>query len=74
YELQKTMMDLAEENVSAAFAHTQKLTQAKTLQEVIDLQNAFVKAQMVALGEQARVITEAAQKTASDVGDKATKR
>ncbi|MDR3374814.1 MAG: phasin family protein [Ancalomicrobiaceae bacterium] len=73
FELQKTVMDLAEENVSAAFAHAQKLTQAKTLQDVVDLQNAFVKAQMAALGEQARVITEAAQKTASELGEKVMK-
>ncbi len=72
-EMQKTVMSLAEENVAAAFDHAQKLTKAKSLQEVVELQNAFVKARMAALGEQSRVVTETAQKAATTMTDAAKK-
>jgi phasin len=72
-EMQKTVMSLAEENVAAAFDHAQKLTKAKSLQEVVELQNAFVKARMAALGEQSRVVTETAQKAATSMTDAAKK-
>jgi phasin len=72
-EMQKTVMSLAEENVAAAFDHAQKLTKAKSLQEVVELQNAFIKARMAALGEQSRVVTETAQKAATSMTDAAKK-
>lgn len=72
-EMQKTVMSLAEENVAAAFEHAQKLTKAKSLQEVVELQNAFLKARMAAMGEQSRVVTETAQKAASSLTEAAKK-
>jgi len=72
-EMQKTVMDLAEENVAAAFDHAQKLTKAKTVQEIVDLQNAFLKARMAAMGEQTRVVAESAQKAAAHMTETAKK-
>jgi phasin len=72
-ELQKTVIELAEENVAAAFAHAQKLTQAKTVQEIVELQSSFLKARIAALGEQTRVVAETAQKAAATVTDAAKK-
>lgn len=68
-EMQKTVMELAEENVAAAFEHAQKLTKAKTMQEIVQLQNDFLKARMAAMGEQSRVVAETAQKAATAMAD-----
>jgi len=68
-EMQKTVIELAEENVAAAFDHAQKLTKAKTMQEIVELQNAFLKARMAAMGEQTRVVAESAQKVATQITD-----
>lgn len=72
-EMQKTVMELAEENVAAAFEHAQKLTKAKTMQEIVELQNAFLKARMAAMGEQTRVVAETAQKAAAQMTETAKK-
>ncbi len=72
-EMQKTVMELAEENVAAAFEHAQKLTKAKTMQEIVELQNAFLKARMAAMGEQTRVVAETAQKAAAHMTETAKK-
>ena len=64
-ELQKTVIELAEENIAATFDHAQKLTKAKTVQELVELQNEFLKARLASLGEQTRVVTESAQKAAT---------
>ena len=72
-ELQKTVLELAEENVAAAFDHAQKLTKAKSVQELVELQNAFLKTRMAAIGEQTRVVSESAQKAASAVAETAKK-
>jgi phasin len=68
-EMQKTVMELAEENITAAFAHAQELTKAKTMQELMELQSAFVKARMAAMGEQTRVVSESAKKAATQMTD-----
>ncbi len=49
------------------------LTKAKTMQEIVELQNTFLKSRMAALGEQTRVVTESAQKAAAHVTDTAKK-
>ena len=74
FEMQKTVMDLAQENIAAAFDHAQRLTKAKDIQEVIELQNSFLKARMSAMGEQARVVSESAQKAAANLGETILKR
>ena len=52
----------AEANVKAAFDHAQKLVHAKDLQEVMKLQNEYLKSQMSALQDQAKEFGAAVQK------------
>lgn len=52
----------AEANVKAAFDHAQKLVHAKDLQEVLHLQNEYLKAQMSSLQDQAKEFGAAVQK------------
>jgi len=54
-------MGYAEANVKAAFDHAQKLVQAKDLQEVLQLQSEYLKAQVATLQEQAKEIGSAVQ-------------
>lgn len=70
-ELSRKLLKLAEENVAGAFQHAQELVRARDLQEMMKLQADFLKAQMASLGEQARVVSDAAAETASDLVDKA---
>lgn len=62
----KTAISFAEENVSAAFTLAEKMVKAKDMEEILALQQEFLKAQMRAFGEQARVISDKATKSASD--------
>jgi phasin len=55
-------MAYAEANVKAAFDHAQKLVHAKDLQEVMQLQAEYLKAQMAHLQEQAKEIGTTVQK------------
>lgn len=69
-ELNRKILDLAEENVASAFAHAQRLANARDFQEIMKLQADFLKAQMANLGEQARVISDAGAKTAAEFAEK----
>ena len=53
-DLNKTLLKYAEQNVNAAFTFAQKLSQAKTLQEVIEIQTEFTQTQFNAFKEQAK--------------------
>lgn len=55
-------MSYAEANMKAAFDHAQKLVHAKDLQEVVQLQSEYLKAQMANLQEQAKEIGSTVQK------------
>ena len=52
----------AEANVKAAFDHAQKLVNAKDVQEVLRLQNEYLKAQLTTLQDQAKEFGAAVQK------------
>jgi len=52
----------AEANVKAAFDHAQKLVHAKDLQEVLQLQNEYLKSQLSTLQDQAKEFGAAVQK------------
>ena len=54
-------MGYAEANVKAAFDHALKLVHAKDLQEVMQLQSEYLKAQMATLQEQAKEIGSTVQ-------------
>jgi phasin family protein len=64
--LSQKAMKYVEQNVATAFAHAQKITQAKDLQEVARLQTDFFQAQLKSLVEQAKDLGEVATKAASD--------
>jgi len=61
----QTALSYAESNVKAAFDHAQKLVQAKDVNEVLALQNEFVKNQFEAFQEQAKALGAAFQKAAT---------
>ena len=58
-------MAYAEANVKAAFDHAQKLVKAKDMQEIMQLQSDYVKAQIATLQEQAREIGEIVKSSAT---------
>ncbi len=65
-ELNKTALTFAEENVSAAFTLAERMVKAKDIGEMMALQQDFPKKQMATFGEQARVISDKASKTAAE--------
>ncbi len=52
----------AEANMKAAFDHAQKLVHAKDLQEVMQIQNEYLKSQLSTLQDQAKEFGAAVQK------------
>lgn len=72
-DLNKKVLALAEQNLTNAFEHAQKLIKAKDPQELLTLQGEFLKAQAASFGEQFRQIGDAAAKTVADITEKATK-
>ena len=64
--INQKVMKYAEQNVATAFGYAQKLTQAKDLQEVAQLQAEFFQTQLKSLTEQAKDLGETATKAASD--------
>ena len=62
----KKAMTFAEQNVATSFEFAQKLVRAKDVQEVLRLQGEFVQAQMQALSEQAKDLSETASKVAME--------
>ena len=68
----KTALAFAEENVSAAFSLAENMVKARDMEEIMALQQEFLKNQMAAFGEQARVISDKAAKSASDAARAAT--
>lgn len=61
-DLNKKIQNYAGQNLATTFQYAQKLTRAKDLQEVIQIQNEFMRTQMNALSEQAKDIGETATK------------
>jgi hypothetical protein len=54
----------AEQNVTAVREYVTKLSQAKTVQDAIQMQTAFMQTQFNALGEQAKELVETFSKAA----------
>lgn len=61
-DLNQKLMEYAENNVATAFGYAQKLSQAKDLQEVAQLQTEFFHTQLKSLTEQAKDLGETATK------------
>ena len=64
-ELQRKVVGYSERNVSASLEFAQNLMRAKDAEDVMRLHADYVKAQMQALGEQARDIAQHAAKAAT---------
>jgi hypothetical protein len=56
----------ATQNITATFAFVQKLTHAKSFQEVVKIQTEFMMAQMQRFNEQAKILGEIYTKAAED--------
>jgi hypothetical protein len=62
-DLNKKLLDYAEENTAAAFEFVQKLTRAKNWEDVAKIQSEFMSTQLSSLNEQAKNIGETYTKT-----------
>lgn len=62
-ELTNKILSYAERNVASAFEFAQRLVQAKDVNELAHLQMEFIKAQMQAMTEQARDLSNSAMST-----------
>ena len=65
-DMRDKVMTLAEQNINNSFEFAQKLVRAKDIQEVMALQQEFLKQQMQAMQSQAKDIGAAATKAATD--------
>ena len=65
-DVREKVMGFAEENINNSFEFAQRLVRAKDIQEVIALQQEFMKQQMQAMQAQARDLGTAATKAASE--------
>jgi len=70
-DIQRKSLSYAEENIEAAFGFAQSLVKAKDMEEMIALQQDFMKKQMETLGEQSRELSDRAVKAAQDAGKSA---
>ena len=72
-ELSNKILGYAERNVGSAFEFTQKLVQVRDIQDLTRLQMEFVQAQMQALTEHAKDLSETATKALMDSAKTPTK-
>ena len=66
-DAREKVMSFAEENINNSFDFAQKLVRAKDIQEVMALQQEFLKQQMQAMQAQAKDLGSAATKAAADI-------
>jgi phasin len=71
-DVNRKALTFAEEQVDAAFKFAQEMVRAKDLEEIMSLQQGYLRKQMETLGEQARDISDTATKAAQDAA-KSTK-
>ena len=65
-DLNKKIQSYAGKNLATTFEYAQKLTKAKDLQELTQIQTEFMQGQMKALSEQAKDLGETATKAATE--------
>jgi phasin len=65
-DMREKVMNFAEQNVANSFDFAQRLVRAKDVQEMMAIQQEFLKAQMQAMQEQAKDLGSAASKAAMD--------
>lgn len=69
-DFNKKALSYAEENVAKAFDFAQKAMKAGDVQDLLQIQNEFLRSQMASLGEQARDLSDSVTKTATDAAKK----
>jgi len=69
-DMSQKVMGFAEQNINNSFEFAQKLVRAKDIQEVMALQQEFLKSQMQAMQAQAKDLGAAATKAAMDAKPK----
>ena len=72
-ELSNKVFGYAERNVASAFEFTQRLVRVRNIQDLTRLQMEFIQAQMQALTEQAKDLSETAIKAMTDSAKTPTK-
>jgi phasin len=65
-DVREKVMSFAEQNIANSFEFAQKLVRAKDMQEMLAIQQEFVRAQMQSMQEQAKDLGSAATKAAMD--------
>jgi phasin len=66
-DLSRQSLAFIEENISASFELAQRLTQARTVEEMAALQQEFLRRQMAAASEQGKALGTMAGRAASDM-------
>ncbi|NVK33906.1 MAG: phasin [Rhodobacteraceae bacterium] len=72
-EVNEKTLSFAEEHMQAAFQFAQQIVKARDLEEMVSLQQTYLKNQMETLGEQARDLSDHANKAAQNVAKAAKK-
>ena len=72
-ELSNKVFGYAERNVASAFEFTQRLVHVRDIQDLTRLQMEFIQAQMQAMTEQAKDLSETATKAMTDSAKTPTK-
>ena len=65
-DLNKKIKSYTEQNIAAASAFSEKLSQAKDFQDLIRIQTEFMQTQLKSLGEQAKDLGEVVTKTVTN--------
>ena len=63
-DMREKVMGMAEQNIANSFEYAQKLVRAKDMQEMLAIQQEFLKSQMQSMQEQAKDLSTAATKHA----------
>ena len=72
-DVNKKALGYAEEHVNAAFKFAQELVKANNVEDMMKLQQDYLRSQMETLGEQAREFSDSATKTVQDATKAAQK-
>jgi hypothetical protein len=72
-DLNKKVMSYATDNVTAAVGLVQKLSHAKTLEEVVKIQTEFMSKQLDSFNEQTKAMVEICTKAAQKAGNPTTR-
>ena len=73
-DVNKKALTYAEEHVNAAFKFAQELGKADNVEDMMKLQQTYLRGQMEALGEQAREFSNSATKAVQDAAKAAQKK